>query len=283
MADGNTAFETQRASVLEVVLIAFVERDDECHLPADGDQTKETNGIVGCVQRGGLDRQAEEFAAAVESDQAVDGVVTVAVSHRDDQGELTAMAEAVGGQFVEAVTIDPAVATTVPAPQSQGVAISAVAVTAFFRLLAPIVAVAELPTVWVGPGRKLAAIASGVEVVQVDEFEFYRAGDEAGVEDRLEYPLPHGKSREVTISLQNGSQRGDEVVAGQNAVRQPVDDVPVRTQIVLVLVLSSLVSLVATVVWMPQDGAGLAWTLQHTVLEVVECADTGYVLWVKAA
>lgn len=49
-------------------------------------------------------------------------------------------------------------------------------------------------------------LTDDVEVVEVDEFQFGRVGDKAGVEDRLQDLLPGGKSREVTVAFQPGGQ-----------------------------------------------------------------------------
>jgi hypothetical protein len=61
------------------------------------------------------------------------------------------MVKAVGGEFVEAVAIDPALAVAVPAPESPGVTIGTMASTAFIWFLAPVVARAELLAVGIGP------------------------------------------------------------------------------------------------------------------------------------
>ena len=44
--------------------------------------------------------------------------MTVAVGNGDHQRKLAAMLEGVGGEFVEAVAVDPALAVAVPAPES---------------------------------------------------------------------------------------------------------------------------------------------------------------------
>ena len=68
--------------------------------------------------------EAEGFTGAIESRKAVDAVVAVAVGQGNDEGQLTAMLEAVGGEFVEAVTVNPAFAIAVPAPEGLGVVVS---------------------------------------------------------------------------------------------------------------------------------------------------------------
>jgi hypothetical protein len=93
---------------------------------------------VSGVQRGDLDRQAKGLEGVVEGDQAVDTVVAVTVSYGDKQRQLAAMEEAVGSEFVETVTIDPALAVAVPAPESQRVTIGTLAGAAFLWFFAPI-------------------------------------------------------------------------------------------------------------------------------------------------
>jgi len=209
--------------------------------------------------------------------------VAVAVGHGDDQGQLAAVLEIIGGQFVEAVTIDPALAVAVPTPKGQGVVIGPVAVAAIFWFLAPVVAVAQLLAVRIGPGGELGPVASGVEVVQVDELQVHRAGDEAGVEERLQGLLPDGQGGEVAVLLQDGGQRGRLERASQNTVSQTVDDVLVKPQVVLVLVLVGLVPLVAAPIGPASGCAGLARALQQAVLEVIEGAYARDVFGMKAA
>jgi hypothetical protein len=62
-----------------------------------------------------------------------------------------------------------------------------------------------------------------------------------------------------------------------------VDDVPVRSQVVLVLVVVGLVSSVPASVVPTLDGAGLAWALQQAVLEVVEGAYARDIFGMEAA
>jgi hypothetical protein len=70
---------------------------------------------------------------------------------------------------------------------------------------------------------------------------------------------------------------------GQDAISQTVDDVLVRPQVVLVLVLVGLVPLVTASVGPTPDGARLLWAFQHAVLEVIEGAYAGDVFGVEAA
>jgi hypothetical protein len=93
-------------------------------MPALSSQAKEPQGIVGCIQGSGLDGQAEDFAGVVEGGEAVDAVVAVAVGHGDDEGQLTTMAQAVGCEFEDAVTVNPAFSVAVPAPKGVGVVVS---------------------------------------------------------------------------------------------------------------------------------------------------------------
>jgi hypothetical protein len=117
-ADGNIIFESQRASISEIVLVALIERDDEGHTPTGSGQAEVANGIVSSIQGSGLDREPKGLASVVESSESVDRIVAVAVGDRDHQGELAGMLEGVGGEFVEAVAIDPALAIVIPAPES---------------------------------------------------------------------------------------------------------------------------------------------------------------------
>jgi hypothetical protein len=49
--------------------------------------------------------------------------MAVAIGQGDDEGQLTAMLEAVGREFKEAVTVDPAFTVAVPAPQGVGIVV----------------------------------------------------------------------------------------------------------------------------------------------------------------
>ncbi|NIV38986.1 MAG: hypothetical protein GWN58_59070 [Anaerolineae bacterium] len=51
--------------------------------------------------------------------------MAVAVGQGDDERQLAAMLEAVGGEFVDAVAVDPALAVAVPAPQGVSVVVGA--------------------------------------------------------------------------------------------------------------------------------------------------------------
>ena len=123
--DRDALFEPQRASVMQVVLVAFVERDDESQAPALSGQTKESQSIVSCIEGGGLDGEAESFAGVIEVGEAVDTVVAVAVSQGDEERQLATMLETVGCEFVDTVTIDPAFAVAIPAPEGMGIVVSA--------------------------------------------------------------------------------------------------------------------------------------------------------------
>ena len=137
-ADGDIIFESQRASISEIVLVALIERDDEGHTPTSSGQAEVANGIVSGIQGSSLDGKPKGLSCVVKCGKSVDGIVAVAVSDGDHQGELAAMLEGVGGEFVEAVTIDPALTIAVPAPEGQGVTIGALASAAFFWRFAPI-------------------------------------------------------------------------------------------------------------------------------------------------
>ena len=59
---------------------------------------------------------------------------------------------------MDAVAIDPALAIAVPAPEDQGVVAGTIAVATILRLLAPVIAIAELLTTRIGPSGKLAPV-----------------------------------------------------------------------------------------------------------------------------
>jgi hypothetical protein len=125
LADGDTFFQPQGTGVAQVILVALVERNDEGHVPALSGQTKETQGIVGRIQRSGLGAEAEDFPGAIESRKTMNTVMAVAIGQGDDEGQLTAMLEAVGSEFKEAMAVDPAFTVAVPAPQGVGVMVRA--------------------------------------------------------------------------------------------------------------------------------------------------------------
>jgi hypothetical protein len=95
--------------------------------------------------------------------------------------------------------------------------------------------------------------------------------------------LPRGKGREVAVAFQKSSEGEKGEVPGQDAIGQTVDDVLVRAQVVLVLVVVSLVPLVTTTAGATAGGARLTWALQQAVLEVIEGAHTRGVLGVETA
>ena len=96
------------------------------------------------------------------------------------------MLETVGSEFVEAVAVDPAFAVRVPAPEGVGVAVGARTAAAVLRVLAPIVAGAELLAVGIGPGGELGPVSGDVQVLQGDELQVDRARDKASIEDCLQ-------------------------------------------------------------------------------------------------
>ena len=116
--DRDVFFKSQGASISQVALVALIEGDDEGHTPTGSGQTEVANGIVGSIQGSSLDRESKGLPGVVESGKSVDRIVTVAVGNGDHQRKLAAMLEGVGGEFVEAVAIDPALAVAVPAPES---------------------------------------------------------------------------------------------------------------------------------------------------------------------
>jgi hypothetical protein len=91
------------------------------------------------------------------------------------------------------------------------------------------------------------------------------------------------ESREVTIAFQGSRQRDVGKGSSQDAVGQSVDNVAVRTQIVLVFVLLGLVPLVSSAVRTASCSAGLTRALQQAVLEVVEGAHAWRVVGLEAA
>jgi hypothetical protein len=93
-------------------------------MPALSREAKEAECIVGCIEGSGLEAEAGGFPGAIENGQAVDAVVAAAIGQGDDEGQLTAMLEAVGGEFKDAMAIDPALAIAVPSPQGVGVVVS---------------------------------------------------------------------------------------------------------------------------------------------------------------
>ena len=55
-------------------------------MPALSGQAKEPQDIVGRIQGSGLGEEAEGFTGAIESREAVDAVVAVAIGYGDDEG-----------------------------------------------------------------------------------------------------------------------------------------------------------------------------------------------------
>jgi hypothetical protein len=167
--DGNVIFKSQRAGISQIVLVALIEGDDEGHAPTSRGETEVSNGIVGGIQGGSPDRESKSLTSVVESGKSVDRIVAVAVGNGDDQGKLTAMIERVGGEFVEAVSIDPALTVAVPAPESERIAIGTQAGATLLRFLASIIAGTELLAVGISPGREFAAVTSDVEIGKVNQ------------------------------------------------------------------------------------------------------------------
>lgn len=203
---GDIIFETQRASISQVVLVAFIERDDEGHTPTSSSQTEVPDGIVSSIQGDSLDRKSEGLASVVESGESVDGIVAVAVGDGNRQGELAAMLEGVGGKFIEAVAVDPALTIAVPAPESERIAIGAQARAPFLWFLASIVTGAELFAIGIGPGGELAAVTGGEEVGKVNQAQLEGMSDKAGKEDRLEDAFIGMECGKVSIAFEDGSQ-----------------------------------------------------------------------------
>ncbi|MBV7335872.1 hypothetical protein KFU94_48055 [Chloroflexi bacterium TSY] len=102
-----------------VALVALVEWNDQSHVPAQCGETI-ADDIMSRIQSGSLDGQAEEFAPSIECGKTKDAVVAIAISHGDDQGQLTAMLEGIGSQFIASVPIDPTVAIAIQPQRAWG-------------------------------------------------------------------------------------------------------------------------------------------------------------------
>jgi hypothetical protein len=204
--DGDMSFDPQGASISGAVLVALIERDDEGHTPASSRQAEVADGIVGRVQGGDADGETKGLASMVEGGQGVDGIVAVAVGDRDQQGELTAMLEGVGDEFVETVAIDPTLAVVIPAPERGGVPVGTQTSATVLWFLGPIVASTELLAVGVSPRREFAAVTGHIEVGKVNQAEFRRTRDEAGKEDGLENAFISGEGGEVAIAFEDGGE-----------------------------------------------------------------------------
>ena len=204
--DRDVFLESQGASISQVVLVTLIEGDDESRTPTSSRQTEVPNGIVGGIQGSNLDGEPTGFPSVVEGGKSVDGIVTVAVGDGNHQGKLTAMLEGVGGEFVETVAVDPALAVAVPAPQSQGITVGAKTRATVFWFLALIVTGTELLAVRIGPSRKFAAVTGDVEVVEVDEAQLEGTSDKAGKEDGLENAFIRIERGEVAMAFEDGGQ-----------------------------------------------------------------------------
>lgn len=64
--EGSSIFKTQGAGIFEVVFVAFIEGDNQSHVPLFSGQAIESQGIVGFIERSGLEGQAAELACPVE-------------------------------------------------------------------------------------------------------------------------------------------------------------------------------------------------------------------------
>ena len=150
--DGDALLESQRAGVVQMALVTLVEWNDQRHVPALGSQAEIADDIVGRIQRGSLERPAQAFPPLIEGGQTEDTVVAIAIGHGDDQRQLAAMLERIGGQLVAGVTIDPTMAVAIPAPEGVRVAVGTMAATAFMGFLTPIITGTALLTLRIGPG-----------------------------------------------------------------------------------------------------------------------------------
>ena len=97
--------------------------------------------------------------------------------------------------------MDSAVAVRVPVPKGVGVAVVPRTAAAVLRVLAPIVAVAELLAVGVSPSWELGAIAGHVQMLEVNELQVNGARDKAGIEDGLQGLRVVGEGRKAPERL----------------------------------------------------------------------------------
>lgn len=134
------------------------------------------------------------------------------------------MLEGVGGEFVAAVAIDPALAIVIPAPESQWITIRTKARAAVCWFFALVVTGAELSAVGIGPSREFAAIASDVEIGKVNQAQLEGTSDKAGKEDGVEDAFIGMESRKISIAFENGGQGWWCGSASQNALHQAIDD-----------------------------------------------------------
>lgn len=88
--------------------------------------------------------------------------------------------------------------------------------------------------------------------------------------------------REVAIAFEDSGQGWWCRAACQDAINQTIDDTRVGAQIVLVLVLIGFVLFVAMAAGTTESSTGPALTLEKAILEIVEGADTGDILWIEA-
>ena len=124
LADGDSFFEPQGTGIAQVALVAFVEGYDEGHMPALSSQAEEPQGIVGRIEGSGMEEEAEAFTGTIDSREAMDAVVAATIGQGNGERQLAAMLEAVGRELVEAVTVNPAFAVAIPAPEGVGVVVS---------------------------------------------------------------------------------------------------------------------------------------------------------------
>ena len=139
------------------------------------------------------------------------------------------MLEGVGGEFVEAVAIDPALAIVIPAPESQWITIRTKARAAVFWFFALVVTGAELSAVGIGPSWEFAAVASDVEIGKVNEAQLEGMSDKTGKEDGVENAFIRMERREVAIAFEDGGQGWCCGIASQDAIQQTIDDARVGT------------------------------------------------------
>ncbi|MBV7328289.1 hypothetical protein KFU94_08515 [Chloroflexi bacterium TSY] len=64
----------------------MVKGHDQRHVPTQGGKAIIADDIVGGIQSGSLDGQAEDFSPPIERREPEGTVMTIAISHSDDQG-----------------------------------------------------------------------------------------------------------------------------------------------------------------------------------------------------
>jgi hypothetical protein len=111
----------------------------------------------------------------------------------------------------------------------------------------------QFVTVGVGPGSQFGAISGDVELVRINQLEFYGTGHEAGKKDSLQALFPLGQSRKIAKAIQHSRQGGGLLPTSPYPVSQPFDNTLMRLKIIFVLLFRRLI-LRFTVVMGPLSG-----------------------------